>query len=472
MQKTGNLYAVKKYIDLVEQTFDFPQGEFNVKNNELYFHNVPLMDIIEEYGTPLKLTYIPKIGENIDYTRELFQKAMMKHKYNAEYTYCYCTKSSHFSFVLEETLSHGAHIETSSAYDIPIIRKLHDDGKLNKDLKIVCNGFKRPLYRDYITNLLNDGFLNTIPVLDNLKELEHYEQKVNGEYQVGIRVAADEEPNFEFYTSRLGIRYGDITPLYNEQIKPSKKAKLKLLHFFINTGIRDSAYYWSELSRFVFKYCELKKVCPELDTIDIGGGFPIKNSLQFNYDYEYMVDQIVENVKWICGKNNVPVPHIFTEFGSYTVGESGAALYSIMDEKLQNDKELWYMIDGSFITHLPDIWGLNHKYVMLPVNKWNNLYHKVNLGGLTCDSMDYYNSEMHTTEVFLPTMNGDHDPLYIGFFNTGAYQESIGGYGGIQHCLIPATKHVLIDRDENGKLSTRLFSDEQQSDQMLKVLGY
>ena len=70
------------------------------------------------------------------------------------------------------------------------------------------------------------------------------------------------------------------------------------------------------------------------------------------------------------------------------------------------------------------------------------------------------------------TTNGDEKPLYIGFFNTGAYQESLGGYGGIQHCLIPATKHVLIDRDENGKLSTRLFSDEQQSDQMLKVLGY
>ena len=35
-----------------------------------------------------------------------------------------------------------------------------------------------------------------------------------------------------------------------------------MLHFFINTGIKDTAYYWSELSRFIFKYCELKKICP------------------------------------------------------------------------------------------------------------------------------------------------------------------------------------------------------------------
>ena len=53
------------------------------------------------------------------------------------------------------------------------------------------------------------------------------------------------------------------------------------------------------------------------------------------------------------------------------MAESGAVIYSVLDQKLQNDKELWYMMDGSFITHLPDVWGMSHKYIMLPVNKWN-----------------------------------------------------------------------------------------------------
>ncbi len=430
------------------------------------------MPIIEEYGTPLKLTYLPKIGANIEYARRIFNNAIKKYKYAGDYTYCYCTKSSHFSFVMDEAMKHDIHIETSSSFDIPIIHKMYEKGKIDKSTYIICNGFKRPLYKEFITGLLNEGFINCIPILDNLNELCHYEEYVKDKYDVGIRVAADEEPNFEFYTSRLGIRYSDINVLYREQIKPSKKARLKMLHFFINTGIKDSAYYWSELSRFIFKYCELKKECPELDTIDIGGGFPIKTSLGFHYDYKYMVEQIIENVKWICGKNNVPVPHIFTEFGSYTVGESGAILYSVIDQKLQNDKELWYMIDGSFITHLPDAWGLNQKYILLPVNKWNNLYHKVNIGGLTCDSMDYYNSEAHTSELFMPMNDeGDQEKLYMGFFHTGAYQESLGGYGGIQHCLIPAPKHVLVDKVE-GEIKTRLFAAEQTSENMLETLGY
>jgi arginine decarboxylase len=462
---------MKSYIDLIEQTFDFPTPEFRVEDNELFFNEVPLMDVIEEFGTPLKLTYLPKISQNIQNSKRIFRNSIKKHKYEGTYTYCYCTKSSHFSFVLEEALKNDIHIETSSAFDIPIIRNLHAQGKIKKEGYILCNGFKRPLYKQNITELLNDGFHNCIPILDNLKEMEHYEEHVKGEYQVGIRMAADEEPNFEFYTSRLGIRYNDVVQHYKENIKTSKKAKLKLLHFFINTGIKDTAYYWSELSRFVYKYCELKKICPELDTIDVGGGFPIKTSLTFEYDYQYMVDQIIENIQWICQKNNVPVPNIMTEFGSYTVGESGAVLYSVIDQKLQNDKELWYMIDGSFITHLPDAWGLNQKYIMMAVNKWDDPFHRVNLGGLTCDSMDYYNSEAHTSEVFMPKIENE-ETLYLGFFHTGAYQESLGGYGGIQHCLIPAPKHVIIDKNKNRQFNYRLFAPEQEHSTMLKTLGY
>ncbi|MDN3203545.1 arginine decarboxylase [Algoriphagus sediminis] len=462
---------MNRYVDLIKQTFDFPTKEFTLKDNKLHFNDVDLMEIIEEYGTPLKLTYLPKISQSIQNAKKYFQNAIDEHEYKADYTYCYCTKSSHFSFVLDECLENGAHIETSSTFDIPLVRKLYEKGKISKDTFIVCNGFKRELYKQYISELLNDGFINCIPVLDNLDEIDYYLEHVKVPFQVGIRIAADEEPKSAFYTSRLGVRYRDIIKLYEEKIKPNPRVSLKMLHFFINSGIRDTAYYWSELTRFIQKYVDLKKMVPTLDTMDIGGGWPIKTNVFFDYDYQYMAGQIVKNIKWMCDKNHTPEPHIFTEFGSYTVGESGAVLYSILDEKLQNDKELWYMIDGSFITQLPDTWGLNQKYIMLAVNNWDETYQNISLGGLTCDGMDYYNSEAHQFNIYLPKIEKGR-PQYIGFFHTGAYQESLGGYGGIQHCLIPAPKHVLIDRDENGKVTHRLFAGDQDEEGMLKTLGY
>ncbi len=460
-----------KYLDLIEQTFDFPTNEFEVIDDELNFHEIPLMDIIKQYGTPLKISYLPKISEQIQKAKRWFNVAMAKADYDGDYTYCYCTKSSHFSFILQEAMKNDIHLETSSAFDIHIIEQLYNDNLLNKDTFIICNGFKRPQYIENIINLINRGFENTIPVLDNIFELDKFSKGIRKKVKLGIRIASEEEPKFEFYTSRLGIRYNDIVPYYQEKIRNNNKFMLKMLHFFINTGIRDSAYYWSELNKCVNVYCELKKICPELDSLNIGGGFPVKNSLSFDYDYEYMAEEIISQIKSICQQNNVKEPNIFTEFGSFTVGESGAVLYSIIDQKRQNDRESWNMIDSSFMTTLPDTWALNQRFILLAVNNWDFEYERVFLGGLTCDSMDYYNSEAHSNAIFLPKLKVG-TPQYIGLFHTGAYQESIGGYGGIQHCLIPAPKHIIIDREPDGEYYTKLFAKEQSYKSMLKILGY
>jgi len=107
----------------------------------------------------------------------------------------------------------------------------------------------------------------------------------------------------------------------------------------------------------------------------------------------------------------------------------------------------------------------------MALNNWEREYERVLLGGLTCDSDDFYNAEAHQNAIYLPTYDKER-PQYIGFFHTGAYQESIGGYGGIQHYLTPAPKHVIIDRDENGEYFTKLFAKEQSYKSMLKILGY
>jgi arginine decarboxylase len=461
------------YTDLVNQTFEFPQEGFDVKDAYLQFNGLNIKALIDKYGTPFKLTFLPKIGMQVNKAKKMFQDAIKKNRYDGNYYYCYCTKSSHFSFIMEETLKHGVHIETSFAYDIDIINKLYERKKINKETFIICNGYKTKGYTRAITRLINSGFKNVVPVLDNKEEFEDYQKHVRSKEPVklGLRIAAEEEPTFDFYTSRLGIRSRDILEFYVDKLKGNEKFELKMLHFFMNKGIKDDIYYWSQFNRVLNLYCQLKKICPELDSINIGGGFPIKHSLGFDYDYNYIVNEIVATIKNVCKKNKVPVPDIYTEFGSFTVGESGAVIYSVIGEKMQNDRENWYMIDSSFITTLPDTWGIGEKFLMLPINKWDQEYQEVHLGGLTCDGYDFYTSEEHINAVFLPKLtNGE--PLYIGFFHTGAYQDQLSGYGGIKHCLIPSPKHVIVGYDKNGQLKDWLYAKEQSAQSMLKILGY
>lgn len=460
-----------RYIDLIEQTFYFPQEGFEVKNGKLLFNGIDVTDLAKQHGTPLRLTYLPKISSQIQQAKTMFANAFKEVDYRGEYKYSYCTKASHFHFVLEEALKNDIHIETSSAFDINLVRKLVGEGRLNKQNYIICNGFKTDQYKGNIVDLHNDGFENIIPVLDNKGEIEYYKEHVKEPMKIGFRVAADEEPNYEFYTSRLGIRYNDILEFYIDTVKDDPRFELKMLHFFINTGVKDTTYYWNELNKLIRVYCNLKKICPTLEYLNIGGGMPIKLNLGFEYDYQYMITQIVKAIQNTCEDKGVDVPDIFTEFGSYTVGESGAMLFKVLDKKRQNDIEQWYMIDGSLMTTLPDIWGMSQRFILLPLNKWNEEYSKVNIGGLSCDISDYYNSETHSHQVFMPEMEDD-EPLYLGFFHTGAYQESLSGYGGTKHCLIPAPKHVLINKDADGNVTTEVFAPQQDPDAMLKILGY
>ena len=460
-----------KYSELIDQTLYFPQEEFNYDSESLHFHGINLMNVAEQFGTPLKISYLPKISQNIQRAKKWFAEAIDKNDYKNGYRYCYCTKSSHFSFVLEEALKNDISVETSSAFDIDIVKKLFEKGKVSRDIEVICNGFKTDDYLEKISNLINDGFENVMPIIDNYRELDKLTESIDRTFDIGIRIASEEEPKFEFYTSRLGIGYKDIIPYYSQKIAEHPNARLKMLHFFINTGIKDTAYYWNELFKCLRVYARLKKIAPEVDSLNIGGGLPIKTSLNFDYDYEYMINEIVSQIKKFCEEEGVDEPNIYTEFGSFTVGESGANLYKIISQKRQNDREKWDMIDSSFMTTLPDTWAISRHFIMLPLNRWEDSYERVFLGGLTCDSDDYYNSEQHTNAIYLPVFS-DIKPLYIGFFNTGAYQETISGFGGVHHCLIPQPKHILINRNEDGELEYEVFSEEQRPEDVLKLLGY
>jgi arginine decarboxylase len=460
------------YFDLVDQTFYFPQEGFDLKENKLQYNGIDLYDLVKVYGTPMRLTYIPRIAEQIQKARELFAEAMQRNNYRGDYHYCYCTKSSHFRHVLDEVLDNNAQLETSSSFDIDLIQKLDAEGEIPAGTIIINNGFKTEEYVQKIGYLVNQKKFRIIPICDNIQEADLYTKYFNEPCDIGIRMATEEEPNFEFYTSRLGIRFSDIVTFYKEKIETNPLFTLRMLHFFVDTGIKDTIYYWSELKKGIKAFCQLKRLCPTLNSINIGGGLPIRNSLGFEYDYRYMIFEIVRLIKEACEEEGIEEPHIFTEFGKFTVGESGAFIFSVIGLKQQNDAELWYMVDNSLMNTLPDAWGINERFILLPINYWEKEYQRVNIGGLTCDNADYYNSEAHINQVYMPRINKEDEHLIVGFFHAGAYQDALSGYGGIKHCLIPAPQHIIVDKDQDGNLFHWKLSDHQDAESMLKLLGY
>jgi arginine decarboxylase len=460
---------MQSYSEFLDLSVGFPQEGFEVIDDELYFHDINLMELVETYGTPMRFTFLPIISKKIRQAKLYFQNAMLRANYRGSYTYCYCTKSSHFRHILEEALKNDIHIETSSAFDIPLVETLEKKGMITKDTMVVCNGFKRDTYKQWIVDLIHDGFTNIIPVLDNKEEFYFYENEIEVPVKLGIRTTIEEVPDFSLYTSRLGVRSEEIVDFYESKIKDVKNFKVTMLHFFINSGIQDTPYYWNELEKVVHTYCQFKQVNPHLHQLNIGGGMPYKNSLSFEFDYEGVITELVNRIKTICDEYGVDEPDLVTEFGSYTVAESSGVIFKVLGRKQQNDREKWLILDGSLMTTLPDSWALQQRYILLPVNNWDSDYERVNLGGMTCDHQDFYNQDAHVNALFLPKTR---KVQYLGFFHTGAYQEALSGVGGIHHCLIPTPKHVLIRQNKDQTFNFELFMEEQTSKQVLKILGY
>jgi arginine decarboxylase len=462
------------YFDLVEQSYYFPQEGFDLQEGYLTFYGVSLKYLIEKYGTPFRLIYLPRIGDQIKKARNLFNRAIKANNYAGKYHFCYCTKCCHFHHVISAALKHNVDLETSSSFDLDLIEKLFQKGQINKSRAILHNGYKSDDYIRKIFRLQEKGFENSIIILDSLNELARLEKFSKGrKLKIGLRMAIDEEPQSAYYTSRLGIGHAEVMNFYKTRIKGNPNVEFVMLHFFVDSGIKDSLYYWGEFQKALKLYVELKKECASLTSLNLGGGFPIRNHLGFEYNYEYMIKEIIGAIKQTCTSEGIPEPNIYTEFGKYTVGESGAVIFKVLEQKQQNDSEMWYMVDNSLMNTIPDAWSIHEKFILLPINKWNHEYTRVNIGGISCDHSDYYNSEDFNQQIFLPSYpKNSKEPLYLGFFHTGAYQDSISGYGGIKHCLIPAPKHVIIDRDETGNFHDYVYRNEQSVDDMLNILGY
>jgi arginine decarboxylase len=403
------------YFDLIEQTYYFPQEGFDLRDGNLTFHGVSLKHLIEKHGTPFRFIYLPKIGDQIKKARNLFNRAIKNSGYKGRYHFCYCTKCNHFYHVINEALKHKVDLETSSSFDIDLIINLHHKNKIDKDRLIVHNGFKTEDYLRKIVKLQEEGFTNSIIILDSKNELDRLLKiKTGAPFKVGLRMAINEEAQSAYYTSRLGIPPDDIIDIFKNSIRDNDRVELKMLHFFVDSGIKEA-----------------------------------------------------------CIKEHVKEPDIFTEFGRYTVGEAGAIIFEVLEQKMQNDTETWYIINNSLMNTIPDAWSIHEKFILLPVNKWDNEYGRANIGGISCDHSDYYNSEDLNQEVLLPKYsNKEKEPLYLGFFHTGAYQDSISGYGGIKHCLIPSPKHVIIDRDAKGNIIDHVYREEQSVSEMFNILGY
>ena len=130
------------------------------------------------------------------------------------------------------------------------------------------------------------------------------------------------------------------------------------------------------------------------------------------------------------------------------------------------------MIDSSFMTTLPDSWAISKRFIMFPLNRWEDSYERVFLGGLTWRFRYYYYTILTTPVEFIASVQR-YKRAHRFLFNTGDLRtrECIRTvWRGVHHCLLPQPKHIsLIQKLKTENYNTRVFQRRAKPEDIFRI---
>ncbi len=131
-------------------------------------------------------------------------------------------------------------------------------------------------------------------------------------------------------------------------------------------------------------------------------------------------------------------------------------------KQLQVSLQERYLINASIFQSLPDYWGLQQHFPIMPIHHLNSdPLRAASLWDITCDS-DGEIGFNPDKPLYLHDINLDEEEYFLAFFNVGAYQETLG----MQHNLFPHPSEFTISIDDN----SYMIENIEESKSILEIL--
>jgi len=412
-----------------------------------------LNTLAKKYGTPLQIVFPFIIEDRLKDLISFFQAYIKIYGYKGKFFYHYPMKVNQNKEFVLPILSEGANLEVTSANELWIVKKLWEREKFNSKIRVICNGPKTDQYLDLIEELRSKG-MTIIPIIEGPEEIERL-SKYKGD--IGVRVDLDvkADTHWDKKFDRFGLSEKDV--LYLDKMK-----NLKIMHYHLGSQIKTQKSIFDGIKHAFNIYVELQKTHPNLDTLDIGGGFGIPYEKKKFYTAKGVSSKIIKILKNLSDKAGIKHPNLAVEWGQYVVAPSEIIIYKVISKKIipKANAKAWYVIDGSFINDLKDTWTIHQKWHVVPVNNMQDNLKTVWLAGSTCDSDDKYTAGGNY--ILLPKISDDEDQ-YIAIFDTGAYQDSLASH----HCLLSAPMKIVA---QDGII--KIISKRETADSIGKIFGW
>ncbi len=137
-------------------------------------------------------------------------------------------------------------------------------------------------------------------------------------------------------------------------------------------------------------------------------------------------------------------------------------------KKLQNKIQERYLVNFSLFQSIPDFWGLQQNFPMMPIDKLDiEPTNPATLWDITCDS-DGEIAFDDNLPLYLHDVDVTKEEYFLAFFLTGAYQEVLG----MNHNLFTHPTEVVVNFDENGEYRLDKLIESQNIMDVLEDINY
>lgn len=276
---------------------------------------------------------------------ESFEKAIAEFDYKGTYTLTYPVKVNQQRGVVESVRQaangRGLGLEVGSKPELLAVLSVH---KAENGL-LLCNGYKD---YNFIELALMSSQLGLRPIItvEQFYELDtilRASEATGVRPEIGLRMnpssrGAGRWAGSAGENAKFGLALYEIIEAVKQLKARGMEDCVKLLHFHMGsqiTSINAIKKVMQESSRV---YTELRKLCPGLEFLDVGGGLGVDydgSCTNFDSSMNYTTEQYARDIVWAigsaCDEEGLPHPNIISESGRALVAHHAVLVTEVMD---------------------------------------------------------------------------------------------------------------------------------------------
>lgn len=290
-----------------------------------------LVEAVEQRGIslPVLFRFNGILRHRVRTIFNAFQNAIQDNKYQGKYIPAFPVKVNQQRHVVDVLLRAGEEfsmgLEVGSKPELISVLAIHD----NPSALLLCNGYKD---KEYIELALMSQKIGRQPIIiiekfSELKLVLEVADELGVSFAVGFRLRLAGRGSGRWERSggdraKFGLTIAEILQCLDELRRREALDHVRLIHYHIGSQLTSISSLRSALKEATQVYVQLRRTCPQLDYLDVGGGLGVDydgSKTNFTSSMNYTVEEYARDIVWIieeiCNEAEVPHPHIITESG-------------------------------------------------------------------------------------------------------------------------------------------------------------